>query len=565
MQRLSILFRSGLLVLAIFGAGVSAIFAQPYDATSGVPVRVWGAAFGKKTTGTAQVQLMGDFLATSGSGTTTLTLNGTTASTTDVWFQTDDGTAHMEPGKIYHITVSGAFAGGVATAVALNAAPPLGYEIEIDSIPRQRAENGTSDNHIYQVRLLGLKERAFMEAGSTTQLMIGRIYWQLGLGGLRNGKAAGSIAIVDAGASSSWSALYTPSALQYEAPSDEIVVLRASGNVLRQVIANQAVVDIVTVSSTAYDIGLYHPAQASGSGTTVRTFTGNPYLKYRVEQGATSTTLKITSETRNTTAANSWTASVVRTAVTTLARTGSSWPNYTWTRSDWNTSGQTQLAEQVTTSSAPSTANVEILVVGGGGGGGATSGGGGGGGGVVANSSYAVSLATNVTVTVGGGGSGGSGQANGANGGNSVFGSITAYGGGGGGGQNYSGPPHDGSTGGSGGGGGGSTVYPVDYVGPVDNGGSSVSGQGNGGGDSYADGTYPQGPEAAGGGGGGAGSAGANGNTPNEGGNGGNGVSSSISGSSITYAGGGGGSSNGGSSGNGGTGGGGAGDRKSVV
>jgi len=370
--RLSTLAGLGLLLVC------SELSAQSYNATPGVPVRVWGEGFGRKTSGdSAQIEVSGGgFLYARSSGADSITLTGSTDSVVGDWFQTSTtDTVHMEAGKVYGITVSGVFAGGIVPNVALNLAPPLGFDIEIEGERRQRAEvysghDNQSVSYTFMVRLLGSREHAFMAAGSASELMLGRIYWQVGLGGLRNGKAAGSIAIVDPGTESDWSALYTPSALQYESPSDEVIVLHGTGNVLRQVIANQAVVDIVAASSTAYDINFYHPDQAIGSGDTLRTFTGQPYLKYQVEQGTSSTTLQITGTSRNTTADNSWTTDTpARVAVTSLLRTGSGLTDFSWTRSDWNTSGETQVSEQVTTSAGTIADRTDTVVVRPGGGG----------------------------------------------------------------------------------------------------------------------------------------------------------------------------------------------------
>jgi hypothetical protein len=198
----------------------------------------------------------------------------------------------------------------------------------------------------------------------------------------------------------------------------------------------------------------------------------------------------------------------------------------------------------------------DYLVVAGGGGGGVWHGGGGGagglrstvgatGGGGSLETSLSLIASTSYTVTVGAGGTGGTSNAvRGTSGSNSVFSTITSTGGGGGGSRLTE---QSGGNGGSGGGGG--------YQGA---GGTGTTNQGfAGAGDTV--------PVAAGGGGGGAGVAGAAGTSSTAGGNGGNGVTTSISGSSTTYAGGGGGGSQTGTAGTGGTGGGGAGTIDSTV
>jgi len=181
----------------------------------------------------------------------------------------------------------------------------------------------------------------------------------------------------------------------------------------------------------------------------------------------------------------------------------------------------------------------DYLVVAGGGGGGFFVGGGGGagglrctvtatGGGGSLESALSLTASTNYTVTVGAGGAGASSAGNGTSGSNSVFSSITSTGGGGGGGASSGAAA--GSNGGSGGGAGGSGTA---------SGGTGTANQG------YAGASITT---TASGGGGGAGQAGGTGGV----GNGGNGVATSISGTSVTYAGGGAGRYSSGTAGTGG-------------
>ena len=194
---------------------------------------------------------------------------------------------------------------------------------------------------------------------------------------------------------------------------------------------------------------------------------------------------------------------------------------------------------------------VNYLVVAGGGGGGSGGGAGGGaggyrtsagtsGGGASAENALTLTVGTSYTVTVGGGGSGGAAPVynTGNNGSNSVFGSIISNGGGGGGAYQTSA-----NTGGSGGG----------AEANFQSGASGTANQGYRGGNKT-------GGSFSGAGGGGAGATGTDSSSPG-GSTGGTGVASSISGSSVTYAGGGGGGAQGayggGSAANGGSGGGG--------
>ncbi len=163
----------------------------------------------------------------------------------------------------------------------------------------------------------------------------------------------------------------------------------------------------------------------------------------------------------------------------------------------------------------PLTRSVEYLIVGGGGGGGNgydTAAGGGGGGGMVLTGTTPVNRGTWYTIVVGDGGAGGSGpypgNYNGSPGQDSQFGSIVAFGGGLG---------------------QASRTYTPTLArqGGAAQDGSNTSARGGGGGGS----TY------GGGGGGGAGGAGGNAaqTSGSIGGTGGAGLSSSLSGSEVTY------------------------------
>ena len=183
-----------------------------------------------------------------------------------------------------------------------------------------------------------------------------------------------------------------------------------------------------------------------------------------------------------------------------------------------------------------------LIVAGGGGGGTSFDGAGGGAGGLLSNTTSIIS-GTVYSVVVGSGGTAATATVAATNGGSSSFAGNTAIGGGAGG-NNI-----DGQTSGSSGGSGGGQSNGQGTA------GSGTSGQG------FAGGTGTQttsGSTGSGGGGGGAGAVGSNG-INSLGGAGGVGVASSITGSSIYYAGGGGGASRGGTGGTAGNGGGGSG------
>jgi len=170
--------------------------------------------------------------------------------------------------------------------------------------------------------------------------------------------------------------------------------------------------------------------------------------------------------------------------------------------------------------------------------------GGGGAGGLLSGTSTLV-FGTTYTITVGAGGTVQAANGNGNTGSNSVALSVTASGGGGGSGVGSG----NGVAGASGGGGSGT------FAAGTTSGGAGTSGQGfaGGGGQNSTTDANAQ----VGGGGGGSSAVGVAG-TGTSGGNGGAGTASSITGSSVTYAGGGGGGKRtAGTAGTGGTGGGG--------
>ena len=205
---------------------------------------------------------------------------------------------------------------------------------------------------------------------------------------------------------------------------------------------------------------------------------------------------------------------------------------------------------------------VSYVVVAGGGGGGDGRGGGGGGGGyregLGLRDSYTGSplraatgvpvTVTGFPITVGGGGAGATtGDDDGNTGSNSIFSTITSAGGGKGGAVNPSTSIKVGGPGGSGGGAGGTFSSPTAQPGGTGNTPPVSPPQGNNGGDGVNNGppTVPS-VESHGATGGGAGGAGSPATGTPAPGAGGVGVSTSITGSAVSYAGGGGGASDGG-------------------
>jgi len=276
-------------------------------------------------------------------------------------------------------------------------------------------------------------------------------------------------------------------------------------------------------------------ARLSLDGTSTGTYTVGGYSYVYAASSISSTTPTLTSSTISVTettdagsvgtpAGYTLQTPSLSTSVTTISSAGDAGPFGTFL-------GGTGTGMVISSYVPP--VMIDYLMVAGGGGGGGYGASGGGAGGVVTGSTTYVA-GTTYAVTVGGGGAGGGQFGVGTSGTNStVTGLTTAIGGGGG-----ASPFGLGLSGGSGGGGGGHANS---------NKGSGTAGQGFDGGRSSSN--------YAGGGGGGAGGVGGTGTLDNTGGAGGIGITSTISGSSVTYAGGGGGGSNyGGAGGAGGSG-----------
>ncbi len=344
--------------------GASRTLAQT-DSSVGVMVKAWGVAISPANNHGEDSEFIinGPAMETypgASNGTGTFGADGISYSQ-NTTFSTPVAIARFEVNKTYLVTATGL---NIKSYQELHVIAPPGYTAEIDGVQRPNITLNTI-THTYTLRILSALAIS-ARAGEASSLAGNQVQWQVSLGSLQNGTAAGSLSIVDSGTGSSWAGLFTPAGLDYLPPSSEIQVFRDSNGNIQQVLANQAVVNVVTNRSTQYDIFFYHPGQLSGSSYPY-TFTGEPYVQYRVEQGGTSTTLQITSYTRTLTGYTDTDASapVVRTAVTTIQRDGSS-PNFTWTLHDWNTSGMTQATEQILSSAGavtPTDTRAESLVV----------------------------------------------------------------------------------------------------------------------------------------------------------------------------------------------------------
>lgn len=157
----------------------------------------------------------------------------------------DLGTVLIEPGRTYTITIGG---NGTIQDGEINVAPPPGYYAEIEQTYRNRKLTGYG-----VVRVILLPKPGIVPRQASTDISgaTGKVDWRVSLGSLKNGDPAGELTLIDAGFSSSWAALFTPAYLDCEPTSTEVSVKRSAGGYIRQILANETVLDVVTSTEDA--------------------------------------------------------------------------------------------------------------------------------------------------------------------------------------------------------------------------------------------------------------------------------------------------------------------------
>jgi RHS repeat-associated protein len=270
--------------------------------------------------------------------------------------------AKLIPGQVYAATLNAQDVHGSYYFVA-----PQGYVMSVNGQEQECVTyNSASPTNAATTETVSIciqpQALPAAPAGVATSVDSGQVLWRVSLGTLLNGVSAGYVTLTDIGTESTWSSVYTPAALQYMVPSTEIATPSYDSNrYLRQIIADQAIADIQTTSSTSYTISFYTPDQKSGT-TKPYSFTGTPFVRYTVAQIAGTTGLSITQDYYD--LATQALTSPTRTSVTTLKRTGSGNTSYVWTRDDWVKSGQPVVSEEVRTWGGTATDRTETISVG---------------------------------------------------------------------------------------------------------------------------------------------------------------------------------------------------------
>lgn len=259
----------------------------------------------------------------------------------------DLGILRVVPGKTYVLNVGRT---NIESGM-LYLAPPPGYQ----AILNQMTRNACPLESEIKIRLVPASDRYAALAGFASSAASTGVSWRLALGSLMNGDSAGFIDLADAGISDDLSHLFSPGVLSYDTQAAEIFVHRQDG-ALRQVIANQVAVDVVTLAENTnpgvnsigprFELRCYSPTQVQSYVPC--TFAGSPFVVYRIERrrpdpaDATTVELQITRESRNLPNYTAVNVPIARTEVMILKRSGIA-PGYHWSKLDWTQASQAVL------------------------------------------------------------------------------------------------------------------------------------------------------------------------------------------------------------------------------
>jgi len=252
------------------------------------------------------------------------------------------GYAYLVPGKTYQVSTFGWNVPGSGDTILSVDAPP-GYSVYLNgkktnSLGEYDDPDNPPPSFTGTLRVVGPSESFDGRAGTCTSFRPGENFWQVSLGRSVESESVMPLTLCSgSGLGEDWSDLWTPKGLSNVPPVYGTPSVPSTWDV-----GPEAAYDIAVTSAQSYEIRIYEPEQVYVEpGATRPVLNGLPFIVYRVEKGASATSLKITRETRQkgSTADNS--APIVLTEETSIERTGT-WPNCTWTVNDWNVVGQPQ-------------------------------------------------------------------------------------------------------------------------------------------------------------------------------------------------------------------------------
>jgi YD repeat-containing protein len=200
----------------------------------------------------------------------------------DTWINTNKAYAEMKPDHTYYLSVLPG--GPEMCAVHINFFEvPDEYTLEIDDKETTTVDKSGffPEVNVWRVVLRRKCPCAQKGAGEGGP-RLGSVVWELGLGDLSDGRSAQSIGLRERTLSAR---SYTPAALIYSPParSGEVDVVRGTNGSLRQVRAPQTLANVITVSSTEYDIRFYRAADVGAKVGGVYSVSGQPFVTWKVK------------------------------------------------------------------------------------------------------------------------------------------------------------------------------------------------------------------------------------------------------------------------------------------
>lgn len=204
----------------------------------------------------------------------------------------------VKPGVIYKLRINKQQ--GIRYGMSINA--PEGYIAEVDGELKNAfyLQGNAAEDKTYEIAwrsLAVLRGGQGMAVGQASELRIGDIKWEVGLGKLRNGRSAGMIQLCDDDLKAS---TYTRANLGVHTPpydSNDLKLIYedldsdGTKESIRQIKAPQCLVDIVDTdfsgsTVTGYEIRFYRTGTFN-SGTGLYTPTGSTLVTYHIYKSAT--------------------------------------------------------------------------------------------------------------------------------------------------------------------------------------------------------------------------------------------------------------------------------------
>jgi len=328
--------RFGMLIAALLLLGAGST--SSLHAEAEVPLHVQTTAYG---TVQGNVTLSGTFLPTLPNGNDAYRTDSATADSNNWSLYVAINNTKVELGKSYTVSLYGDY----FEYAQVNIVVPQGFRAVIDNQVRTSAV--VLGDFVFRIE--PLRQHPGL-AGYASEVSSVGVLWSLPLGKLSNGGSAGELVFSGTGLQSDWKDLLLEG-ISYESTSDEVQVFRDSqSGKITDVLSPQlgVKIDRNTYNGTT-DITCYSSVNPYYVPNGTPQITGPIVATYRMEKGATATSLKITKTT-------------TITEVMTLSRSGT-WPNYQWVKTPWTKLNTTPLKEITTQSTGVSGGRTESVAV----------------------------------------------------------------------------------------------------------------------------------------------------------------------------------------------------------